>query len=289
MTHHRTDHIVKTHSSNQTTLQNTTRKETTIMSRTIAGSILALGLAASTVTGSGATFAASQSATRPAAAQLSAAQARAHTQSALMRAVNSFGYAVTHGPDATINSYATPALLTKAPARHLINLLGPAQNPPQRYTFTIDTFRGTAATVTMRFPYNPSTTLTDRMTWVATATGWKVVSIQYLPDATGLRLLLYESSNGFSRAVVSGTDAQINGFATRDLLNRAPAGHLVNLFGLQNRPQSVSIQNVRLTGQSATATLVFRFGSQTQISRPSTWVYTDSGWRLAGVGIYGRG
>jgi hypothetical protein len=141
----------------------------------------------------------------------------------------------------------------------------------------------------MRFPYNASTTLIDRMTWVATAGGWKIASIQYVPDATGLRALLFEASNGLGRAVVSGTDAQINHFATGDLLRRAPAGHLVNLFGLQNRPQSVSIQNVRLTGHSATASLVFRFGSQTQFSRPSDWVYTDAGWRLAGVGIYGRG
>ena len=265
------------------------RKDFNSMTRIFAGTILTLGMVTSTVTTTITAFAASHM--RPSSVSVSGAapQTSSHSIAGLLHAVNGFGYAATHGPDSAINSYATQALLAQAHSGHLVNLLGPAQNPPPRYTFTLDAFNDSSATVTMRFRYNPSTTLTDRMTWVVTQTGWKISNIQYIPDTTGVRILLFAATDSFSWAVVHGTDARINSFATPDLLRRAPSRHLVNLFGLMNTPQHVVVQNVRLRGHTASGEVVFIFNPREHVTRTSVWTYTRAGWKLAAIGKYGRG
>jgi hypothetical protein len=105
----------------------------------------------------------------------------------------------------------------------------------------------------------------------------------------GRYALLIQTANRFSLAVMRGSDAEINRFATPDLLRRAPAGHLVNLFGIGNVPHDVFIRAIQLNGASASATLVFSFGSAVQANRASTWQYTADGWKLAGIGQYGKG
>lgn len=281
-------HIERPQTSYQT-ITPITRQGTHKLSRILTGSLLTLTLASTTVVTSGGTLAASRAADSAAMASHRTSRTSTNSKLTLIRTINGFGYAAIHGPDAAINSYATPALLAKAPSRHLINLFGPAQNPPPRYTFTIDSFNGSTATVTVRFLYGPSITLTDRMTWVATAAGWKIADITYIPDAFGLRALLYQTCYTFGLAIVHGTDAKINSFATRDLLKRAPSGHLVNLFGLINTPQQVAVQNIHVSGHTASANVVFIFNPREHVVRASEWQYTSAGWKLSAIGGYGRG
>ena len=101
---------------------------------------------------------------------------------ALAEANTGFGKAVIQGPDAAINAYATPALLSQAPDRHLINLLH-LLNIPGSYAWHINAYDGRSAAVTMSWIFSAgshSTTINDRLLWMKTASGWRIAKITYL-------------------------------------------------------------------------------------------------------------
>lgn len=93
-------------------------------------------------------------------------------------AATGLGYAVLHGNRSTINSYATPALLKRAPAGHLINLMG-MQNLPGSFRYTVDSSGANSATVTMKWAFGRSTVV-DRLDWVKTVAGWRVSAVKVL-------------------------------------------------------------------------------------------------------------
>lgn len=106
--------------------------------------------------------------------------------SALVQANDGLATAMIHGPDAVINSYATPQLLAKAPARHLVNLLsGGMQNPPGNYGFRVESRGGPSvavrgrAKVMMDFD-NGSVTVRNRLFWTKTAADWKLSNVKHL-------------------------------------------------------------------------------------------------------------
>ena len=98
-----------------------------------------------------------------------------------MNASYTFAHAVIHGPNAAINSYATPRLLGKAPAGHLTNLLH-LQNIPSDATVRTNSVSRTQVTVTVRWFFgskNPVQVI-DRLHWIKTTSGWKIDGIDYV-------------------------------------------------------------------------------------------------------------
>src|SRR5689334_4893355 len=91
--------------------------------------------------------------------------------------------AATH-PRAQSGSVATPALLSHTPARHVINLMGPAQNPPQAFRFQVASNAGNRASISITWKWGANGNLTNT-TWVLTSAGWMLDAMHYVrPLAT---------------------------------------------------------------------------------------------------------
>jgi hypothetical protein len=250
------------------------------MFRRLATPILALGLATSVLAGTGTALAASH----PAAA----AKATDRTQAGLISSIKGFGYALIGGPDARINRYATPALLAKAPGGHLVNLLGPAQNPPASFTFRVTAYTGTTGAATMELKRG-SAPLLERTTWVYTPAGWKLSNLQYA-GTVATRESLQIANYSFMRELQQG-GRNLNDYATPQLLRQAPGGQLINYYGFQNPFSRSSVSINWLSGSTGQVTQRFAFGPQNinvQV-RVVTWTHADGFWRISGVAGAGRG
>jgi hypothetical protein len=247
------------------------------MFRHFTAPLLALGIATSAVAGTASALAASH----PAAT----VKATDRSQAGLIRTISGFGYALIGGPDAKINSYATTTLLAKAPSGHLINLLGPAQNPPASFTFRVTAYTGYTGAATMELKRG-SYALIERTGWTYTGGTWKLSSLQYA-GTTATREALMTANYAFMHDLQQGRN--VNAYATPDFLRHAPGGQLINFYGFQNPFRSSSVSVNWLSGGTAQVTQRFDFGAQTVLVRIVTWSYTDSGWKITGVAGPGRG
>jgi hypothetical protein len=246
------------------------------MFRRLTTPILALGIATSLIAGTAPALAASHHRIAPETER---------SQAGLMSSIKGFGYALIQGPDARINRYATPALLAKAPAGHLINLLGPAQNPPASFTFRVTAYTGYTGTATMELKRG-APALIERTQWVYTAAGWKLSALQYA-GTTATRESLLTSNYAFLRDLQQGRN--VNGYATPELLRHARTGQLMDFYGFQNPFRGSSVSVNWMSGGTAQVTQRFDFGALNRPVRIVTWSYTATGWKISGVAAPGRG
>lgn len=245
------------------------RKEKHAMARSFSAALLGLALAATTI----------------GSAHTASAATLRQTQASLSSTVTAFGYAAIRGPGNKADTFATPALLARAPAHHVSNLMGSAQNPPQSFTFRIDAYAGASANVTITWKWGAQGNI-DSTTWVSTAAGWKLSAMRYV-RSLATRESLLATNYAFQHAISQGQN--VNSYGTADLLRRAPQGQLYGFFGYQNPPVSTLARLNWISSDTASMTLSFAFGPHLTDTKRVIWVYTAAGWKVNRVAGHGRG
>lgn len=261
-------------SSSITAIQQINPKESSSMKRSILASALALGIALTAL---------GPITTTSAASAPAGSHRAANTLVRLARTIDGFGYAVINGPDRAINGYATAALLRRAPGGHLVNLIGPMQNPPSGYHYRISAYNSANAAVIMTWTWGQSTGLNDRLILLNTSAGWKVNTIQVLGRFVDRHAGLIAANNLFAQRLKYSSSFALNDFASRGLLDRAPNHMVAAYFPMQNPPRSVSYHIDRFTSSTANVTMTLDWGSAVRQYKLLTWAFTASGWQLASV------
>lgn len=104
---------------------------------------------------------------------------------------------------------------------------------------------------------------------------------QHRAHQTGRALM--QTVTNFGYAVIKGPDARINGYATPDLLAKAPAHRLISLIGpAQYSPTAFHFTIDAYTGSRASVTVTWKSGALGLVNSTS-WVYTAQGYKLSAM------
>ncbi|GAC1328333.1 MAG: hypothetical protein NVS2B16_12770 [Chloroflexota bacterium] len=123
---------------------------------------------------------------------------------AVIDVVKEFGYAGTHRPFRTLDSFAADTFLAGEP-HHSLAAAMDLSPTPAHFSYRFQSINDRFATVTVRWTYGYVKTVVDRLVWVRSVSGWRVVKVLRMPGPA-LTLVCGLPSRGTVSCRLSGHD-----------------------------------------------------------------------------------